>query len=112
MPSRPPSLRARPKGARKPSNWSKRASRQARGYGRAHDVMRARVLTEEPLCRPCLEATPQRITPATIADHRIPKSQGGGDERENYQGICDPCHVVKTAREAAEARASNVTPGG
>lgn len=68
--------------------------------------MREIVLREEPLCRICLEADPPRVTPSTIADHRIPKSQGGGDERENYQGVCDPCHVEKTARESAAARRS------
>lgn len=68
--------------------------------------MREIVLREEPLCRICLEADPQRITPSTIADHRIPKAQGGTDDRENYQGVCDPCHKEKTARESAAARRS------
>lgn len=107
MPSRPPNLRQRKRAPKKASNWSKRESRQARGYGRAHDRMREIVLREEPLCRICLEAKPQRITPSTIADHRIPKSQGGTEDRENYQGVCDPCHKIKTARESAEARSGN-----
>ncbi|UIJ43713.1 HNH endonuclease [Sphingomonas cannabina] len=64
--------------------------------------MRARILIEEPLCRLCLEAG--RISPTTIADHIIPKAEGGGDERSNYQGLCRPCHVAKTARESARAR--------
>lgn len=103
MPSKPPNLGSRPRAPRLSSNWSKRASRQERGYGRTHDLMRKRVLFEEPLCRPCLKAGIYRQ--ATIADHIKPKSQGGGDERENYQGICSPCHVLKTARESAEAKA-------
>lgn len=102
MPTRPPSLKQRPRPARKVSNWSKRESRQARGYGRAHDLMRARVLREEPLCQPCHRAG--RVSASSIADHIVPKAEGGGDERENYQGICHPCHVAKTAREAARAR--------
>jgi 5-methylcytosine-specific restriction protein A len=107
VPMRPPGLR-KPRRATAPtSNWNRRTSRQARGYGRAHDRMRAIVLAEEPLCRICLEAEPQRITPSTIADHRVPKSQGGTDDRENYQGVCDPCHVAKTARESADARRLN-----
>ncbi|WP_404713181.1 HNH endonuclease [Sphingomonas sp. MMS24-J13] len=64
--------------------------------------MRAQVLSEEPLCRVCLAAG--RVTPSTIADHIKAKAEGGTDDRENYQGICHPCHVVKTAREAARAR--------
>lgn len=67
--------------------------------------MRAQVLREEPLCRPCDEAG--RVTAATIADHITPKAEGGTDDRSNYQGICHPCHVAKTAAEAARARARN-----
>lgn len=103
MPIRPPSLKGKPKGTR-PSNWSKRESRQARGYGRAHDLMRERVLREEPLCRPCLAQDPPRYTPSTIADHVVPKAEGGTDDRENYQGSCDPCHRLKTAKESARGR--------
>jgi len=100
MPSRPPSLRGKPRVKR--SGFSRRASRQERGYGRAHDLMRDQVLREEPLCRICLAA--DRVTPSTIADHRTPKAEGGTDDRENYQGLCQPCHVAKTAREAARGR--------
>lgn len=107
MPSQPP--RFAPKGSKpkaQASGWrtTSVASRQERGYGRAHDLMRERVLREEPLCRICLDMDPQRITPTTIADHIVPKAEGGGDERENYQGACDPCHKAKTAEEAARAR--------
>lgn len=106
MPSRPPSLRPRKVPAdRKLSNWTKRESRQARGYGRAHDLMRVQVLREEPLCRICRAMDPPRITASTIADHVIPKAEGGTDERENYQGICRPCDILKTAAESARARA-------
>lgn len=102
MPSKPPSLK-RP--APRPIAWasSRRGSRQSRGYGRAHELMRERVLTEEPLCRHC--ATRGIIEPTTIADHIIPKAEGGGDERENYQGLCTPCSKAKTAEEARRARA-------
>jgi 5-methylcytosine-specific restriction protein A len=102
MPSRPPPLRNKSRGQRKATNWSKRESRQARGYGRAHDLMRERVLREEPLCQPCDRAG--RVTASAIADHIVPKAEGGSDDRENYQGICHPCHVAKTAREAARSR--------
>ena len=107
MPSRPPNLKARKtKPARKLSNWTRRESRQSRGYGRDHDLMRARVLREEPLCRLCLEQG--RYAATEIADHIIPKAEGGGDERENYQGLCKPCDVIKTGKEARRGRARNV----
>lgn len=107
MPSRPPTLRAKPKGYRQPSGFSRRQSRQERGYGRAHDLMRAQVLTEEPLCYVGLALDPPECHASTIADHKTPKTEGGTDERENYGGICHPCHVTKTAREAARARRRN-----
>lgn len=103
MPSRPPNLKARKVSPdRKLSNWTRRESRQTRGYGRDHDLMRARVLREEPLCRLCLEQG--RYAATEIADHIIPKAEGGGDERENYQGLCKPCDVIKTAKEARRGR--------
>lgn len=101
MPSRPPSLKQKPRA--KAKAWaSTRKSRQERGYGREHDLMRAVVLREEPLCRPCQARG--RVTAATIADHIKPLSEGGTGDRENYQGICKPCHVAKTAEEAARAK--------
>lgn len=81
---------------------STRKSRHERGYGRKHDLMRARVLREEPLCRPCHSVG--RVEPSTIADHILPLSEGGSGDRLNYQGICKPCHDAKTAEEAARAR--------
>ena len=103
MPSRPPVFR--PHGiAKRPRSWATTGkSRQARGYGRAHDLMRERVLREEPLCRACNAAG--LVTVTAIADHIVPKAEGGGDERSNYQGLCIPCHKAKTAGEAAQARA-------
>ena len=100
MPSRPPSLKQRP---RRKAWTSTRKSRQARGYGRAHELMRERVLIEELLCRPCEKQG--RVTQATIADHIKPLAEGGTGDRENYQGICKPCHDAKTAAEAKRAQA-------
>lgn len=99
MPSRPPALKQK---AREKGWASTRKSRHERGYGRAHDRMRAIVLQEEPLCRPCQALG--RITSSVIADHIKPLSEGGTGERDNYQGICKPCHDAKTAEEAARAR--------
>lgn len=110
MPSKPPSLRPRSiVAARKLSSWgTTRKSRQARGYGRAHELMRAQVLREEPLCRACLAAG--RVGATEIADHIIPKAEGGTDDRSNYQGLCTPCSKVKTAEEALRARGLSRSP--
>lgn len=107
MPTRPPNLRKRVTTARKPSNWDRRKTRQQRGYGRDHDAMRALVLNEEPLCRACLAMCPPRYSATQVADHIVPKAEGGTDDRDNYQGLCRPCDVVKTAREAARSRKRN-----
>jgi 5-methylcytosine-specific restriction protein A len=104
MPTRPPSAKATSKGP-KLTGFTKRRSRHARGYGRDHALMRARVLVEEPLCRECLKH--DRVSATEVADHIVPKAEGGTDDRENYQGLCRPCDRVKTAREAARARARN-----
>lgn len=111
MPSRPPSLKPpKARAARTVSNWSRRESRHVRGYGRAHDLMRAMVLLEEPLCRICLAH--DRCSATVIADHIIPKAEQGTDERSNYQGLCKPCHRVKTAAEAARGVRRSPRPGG
>jgi 5-methylcytosine-specific restriction protein A len=104
MPTRPPNLKQRRATQPKQSNWNRRASRQERGYGRAHDLMREQVLREEPLCRLCREAVPPRVAASVIADHIMPKAEGGDDDRTNYQGLCHPCHRAKTTAEAARAK--------
>ena len=81
--------------------WSNK-TRQERGYGADHDRMRKLVLAEEPLCRECLKR--DMVSATTIADHVVPKAEGGTDDRENYQGLCKPCSDAKTAEEAARAQ--------
>lgn len=60
--------------------------------------IRAAVLAEEPLCRHCLAQG--RTEAATIVDHIVPIAGGGTDDRSNLQGLCGPCHDVKTREEA------------
>lgn len=96
MPTQPP-IFGRPAGKRKAWESSSHKSPEARGYGRAHRQMRKLVLVEEPLCRLCLADGVS--TPSTIADHIIPKADGGGSDRGNYQGLCKACHDRKTIAE-------------
>jgi Restriction endonuclease len=36
-----------------------------------------------------------------IVDHIIPRSQGGRDEENNFQSLCDTCHNYKTAHDGS-----------
>lgn len=90
------------KAGKKVSNWDKRLSRQARGYGRDHEKMRERVLDEEPFCRAC--AALGKVSLTMVADHILARAEGGTNARSNYQGLCGPCHKLKTAQESRRAR--------
>lgn len=74
-------------------------SRQSRGYGAEHDKMRAHLMATVILCEECTRNG--RVTPGSIADHKIPKSKGGTDARENYQLLCPPCSDAKTIADKA-----------
>jgi 5-methylcytosine-specific restriction protein A len=112
MAQRPPVFRPRyaPVTPKQRGGWDRTRSRQARGYGRDHEKMRERVLEEEPFCRPCLAEGRTSLT--TVADHIVCKAEGGGDERENYQGSCDDCHKIKTIEERKRAVERNRAAAG
>lgn len=73
-------------------------SRQQQGYGRAWEILRARILKRDKyLCQTCLR---QGIaTEAKAVDHIKAKAFGGTDEETNLESICKQCHLIKTARE-------------
>lgn len=87
--------------ARKPWDHGGK-SRHQRGYGRAHEVMRERLMREVVLCEEC--ARQGRTRAGSIADHIAPKSKGGTDERSNYQLLCVDCHDEKTLAEQGKRR--------
>lgn len=70
-----------------------RATTAERGYGSRWQRARRLVLAEEPICMIC------KREPSTRVDHKIPKTKGGTDYRENLQGLCESCHNRKTAAE-------------
>ena len=78
-------------------------SRQSRGYGAAHDRMRKLLLRTVVLCEECTRHG--RTTVGRIADHILPKAQGGTDDRGNYQLLCDDCSQAKTIAEKAQSDA-------
>lgn len=74
--------------SRLPSNWRK---------------IRAQVLARDPECRIC------RVRPSVIADHI--EAMTDDHRLEALQGVCAPCHRVKTSAEANAARAATPKPG-
>ncbi len=80
-----------------------RGSRQSRGYGADWDKRRLRVLRRDKgLCQECLRQS--RYRPARIVDHIVPKFEGGRDDEDNLQSLCQACSDAKTASESARAR--------
>jgi 5-methylcytosine-specific restriction protein A len=50
------------------------------------------------------------VTAAEEVDHIKPLWRGGRNEWANYQGLCVPCHLEKTAEDKAIAKAAPLSP--
>ena len=73
------------------------------GYGRKWRDQRARKLRRNPLCEICEKEG--RTTLATMVDHIIPVSEGGGMyDMDNLQSLCRLCHARKTAEDIKRAK--------
>jgi len=77
-------------------------TRQQRGYGAAHEAIRAELLATVILCEHC--SAKGRTTPGTIADHIKPLAKGGTGARENYQLLCVDCAKTKDALDRGVTR--------
>lgn len=74
-----------------------------RGYGHAWVKLRNQVKARDNgLCQPCMRQGLVRL--GSEVDHIKPKCEGGTDDLQNLQFICDQCHMAKTAAEAARAQ--------
>jgi 5-methylcytosine-specific restriction protein A len=82
-------------------------SRHQRGYGTAHDKIRADLIRTVVLCEECTRH--DRVTVGTIADHIVNLARGGTGERSNYQLLCKAC---SDAKGLAEKGQSAKTVGG
>ncbi len=80
--------------------WSQDTTRVR---GRQLQRNRARLFSDEPLCRTCRAGG--RVTVATIRDHIVPLAEGGTDADDNVQPLCQDCSDIKTRAEAARGRA-------
>ncbi|MDA2932642.1 HNH endonuclease [Nitrospinae bacterium AH-259-F20] len=84
---------------------AERGTSTERGYGARWQRLRVLVLKRQPICNLC------KRKPATEVDHIKPKAAGGGDEMDNLQGLCKPCHTRKTYAEARGGRGGKSLEG-
>ena len=64
--------------------------------------MRADLFRREPLCIECRKLG--HVALATQRDHITPLAEGGLDEADNVQGLCQPCHDTKSHAESLRGR--------
>ena len=76
------------------------AQKTQRLRGRPLQTLRRRLLSAQPLCVACQRAG--RLNLASELDHIVALVNGGGNEEENLQGLCAPCHVDKTALDLGQ----------
>jgi 5-methylcytosine-specific restriction protein A len=81
-------------------------SRHARGYGSKWEKTRLVIIARDMgLCQPC-KRRDGRPTPFDQVDHIKPKAQGGTDDHDNLECICEQCHTAKSAAEGQAAMAA------
>jgi 5-methylcytosine-specific restriction protein A len=81
--------------------------------GRRLQAIRAAHFSRDPLCAKCRERG--RASLATQLDHKVALVNGGQDfdvDPDNAQGLCDPCHVDKTAEDLGIRRRPQVGRDG
>jgi 5-methylcytosine-specific restriction protein A len=72
---------------------------------RAWRKLRALVLAEQPFCQLCEAAgVVTYASRSVVVDHIKPLSEGGSNDRDNLQGLCQYHSDLKTAQEAARAQ--------
>lgn len=66
--------------------------------GRPWRNLRKAYLAKNPLC--CMCETEDKVTVATVVDHKIRVKDGGaGYDEDNLQSLCKPHHDSKSGRE-------------
>lgn len=88
--------------AHKSEAWVKKPTATKRITGRKLQRMRADLFTANPLCVECAAKGFTRL--ATQRDHIVALADGGRDDPENTQGLCDECHEGKSLAERLRAQ--------
>ena len=70
--------------------------------GRQLQTLRRRLFLINPLCVLCERAGRLSVATDLDLDHIVALVNGGGNEEENLQGLCAPCHVDKTALDLGQ----------
>lgn len=66
--------------------------------------LREQALARHPFC-----VTPGCNRPSVVADHVIPRSQGGADSLDNLVGRCIPCHNARRGTGQPKAKGCDST---
>ena len=82
--------------------WQEKPTATKRITGRKLQAMRAELFAVNPLCVECKKVG--KVVLATQRDHIKPLAEGGTDDNVNTQGLCAPCHEVKSLAEALRGR--------
>ena len=83
--------------------WSGRSDANVqRVRGGKLQRLRARLFSREPLCRLCL--ADGRYAVPVIRDHIVPLAEGGTEDDQNIQPLCQACSDRKTEEEAKRGR--------
>lgn len=69
-----------------------RPSPSLRGYGDNWKKVRKLYLREHPICEECGRG-------AEVVHHLLPIREGGGNEEDNLEALCNRCHNRITAKE-------------
>ena len=85
-------------------------TRQQRGYGRQHELIRAELLRTVVLCEHCTARG--KTTPGTVADHIVPLAKGGSGDRSNYQLLCRSCATTKDLLDKGSRRKREIALDG
>lgn len=73
--------------------YAERGSRAERGYPSNWEKRRLHILSRDPWCKGCEAAM------SSECDHIKPLERGGTNNDANLQGLCKPCHSIKTQLE-------------
>ena len=79
-------------------------------YGGAWKKIRGAFLSANPLCAIC--KTEGRLTPATVAHHRVKIAEGGTNDWENMEALCQECHSRLHAKQGDSFNKGRVPKNG